>query len=232
MQWMPVLLIGSLSGLGLARALARKAELAAFARKLRARRRARRSGDEEARLFHPVVDPARCLGCGTCVAVCPEEDVLGLVHGQAAVVHGARCQGVGACERECPTGAIVVRAANLERTGGRPDLVDGLRAAGVPGLFLAGELTTQARIHNAVEQGKRAAGEVARSARSLPELAGDEHELLILGAGPAGLACALEARRLDLDLAWIDRDGEVGGSVARYPRHKLVVTEPLASEKY
>jgi NAD-dependent dihydropyrimidine dehydrogenase PreA subunit len=59
-------------------------------------------------LMQPVIDLSRCLGCGTCVAACPEGEVLDLVHGQAVVVNGARCVGHATCERECPVGAITV----------------------------------------------------------------------------------------------------------------------------
>ena len=36
--------------------------------------------------LHPIVDPARCIGCGSCVKACPEQPlhhVLGIVGGRA-----------------------------------------------------------------------------------------------------------------------------------------------------
>ena len=53
------------------------------------------------------------------------------------------------------------------------------------------------------------------------------YDLLIVGAGPAGLACALEAERLGLDFVVIDQEETIGGTVSKYPRHKLVMTQPV-----
>ena len=52
--------------------------------------------------LHPVIDPARCLGCGACVDACPEKSVLGLVHGKAELTTPANCIGHGACKVACP----------------------------------------------------------------------------------------------------------------------------------
>jgi dihydropyrimidine dehydrogenase (NAD+) subunit PreT len=51
-------------------------------------------------------------------------------------------------------------------------------------------------------------------------------DLCIVGAGPAGLACALRAKELGLDFVVIEQE-EVGGTVAKYPRRKLVMTQPV-----
>jgi thioredoxin reductase len=50
-------------------------------------------------------------------------------------------------------------------------------------------------------------------------------ELLVVGAGPAGLAAALAAREAGLDCRIIEQ-GSVGGSMLHYPRRKLVMTHP------
>jgi thioredoxin reductase len=162
------------------------------------------------------------------VSACPEEGVLELVHGQAAVVRGARCVGHAACERECPVGAIAVTLVDPENREDVPALTNELEAVGAPGLFLAGEVTAQALIATAVEQGTSVASEVARRvyANGYPSEA-DELDLCVVGAGPAGLACSLEAKRQGLVFATLDREAAVGGTVARYPRRKLVVTRPL-----
>src|SRR5882724_7272770 len=56
--------------------------------------------------LHPVIDPARCIGCGTCVKACPEQPlhhVLGVVGGRAELVSPTDCIGHGACKTACPT---------------------------------------------------------------------------------------------------------------------------------
>src|SRR5690606_12402448 len=133
--------------------LARRAELRRMRAAVRERERAAERGSARAQLQHPVVDLSRCLGCATCVADCPEDGVLEVVHGQAAVVNGARCQGIAACERECPVGAITVTLGDLRERLDVPVLGEGLQAVGTPGLFLVSEVTAHALIRTAVEHG-------------------------------------------------------------------------------
>jgi thioredoxin reductase len=210
----------------------RRAELRRLSGTLRERTRARTRGTHRAQLQHPVVDLSRCVGCGACVRACPEEDVLGLIHGQAAVLHGARCVGHGACARACPTGAIAVTIADLSERRDIPVVDERFEVPKVPGLFLAGEVTGQALIRNAVSHGVAVADEVARRvhggrlARRSAAL-----DLCIVGAGPAGLACALRAKEQGLDFLLLEQD-LLGGTVAKYPRRKLVMTQPLELPLY
>lgn len=231
MSW--TLLIGLILGLGLAllATLSRRKELALMRESVREREWSAEQG-VEARLQHPVIDLSRCLGCATCVAVCPESDVLDIVHGQAMVVNGARCEGVAACERECPVGAITVTIANLDERTDVPALTPALEAVGQRGLFLAGEVTAHALIKTAIDQGTAVGAEVARRVHE-PATAEDEArmaealDLCIVGAGPAGLACSLEAKRNGLSFVTLDQEESLGGTVAKYPRRKLVMTQPV-----
>ena len=209
-------------------ALSRRSELRRMAKTVRVRQKADELGASKAQLQHPVVDLSRCLGCATCVAVCPEDGVLDLVHGQASVVNGARCVGVAACERECPVGAIKVTLTDLETRRDVPVLDESLEAVGSPGLFLAGEVTAHALIKTAIEHGAAVGAEVGR--RVLEDPGHDDEsvlDLLIVGAGPAGLACALEAQDQGLHALTIEQEEQLGGTVAKYPRQKLVMTLPV-----
>jgi thioredoxin reductase len=224
MSWTLLLGVVLILGLSLFAAASRRAELARMGRTVRDRDRALRLGADAAKLQHPVVDLSRCLGCATCVAVCPEDGVLEIVHGQAVVVNGARCEGISACERECPVGAITVTIANLETRTDVPVLTERLEAEGAPGLFLAGEVTAHALIKTAIEHGTAVAREAARRPRADRE---GVFDLVVVGAGPAGLACSLEAKRLGLSFVTIDQEERPGGTVAKYPRRKLVLTQPV-----
>jgi len=224
-----VLLIALTAGLGAAFAalVARRRELRGIQTTLGERQRAIDVGAHKAELQYPVIDLSRCLGCGTCVRACPEDGVLALVHGQAAVVRGAHCVGTAACARECPTGAITVTLADLAERRDVPVLKEHLEAIGRPGLFLAGEVTAHALVKTAVDHGVLVAAEVAQRSRTSAVAAPDELDLVIVGAGPAGLAAALEAKRQGLRFEVIDQETEAGGTVARYPRRKLVLTQPI-----
>jgi len=184
---------------------------------------ARERGTHRARLQYPYVDLTRCIGCATCIAACPEEGVLGIVHGQAVVMHGARCVGHGRCAVECPVGAIALTLGDVRERRDLPALSSSFEVKGRPNLFLAGEVTGYALIRTAVGHGTEVAREVARRDRlQSPEVL----DLCVVGAGPAGLACSLEATRLGLRHVVLER-ADLGGTVAEYPRRKLVMTQPL-----
>ena len=53
----------------------------------------------------PLIDLARCTGCGTCERLCPAKAVV--VRAQrATIIHPQACTFCELCETYCPTGAI------------------------------------------------------------------------------------------------------------------------------
>jgi dihydropyrimidine dehydrogenase (NAD+) subunit PreT len=223
------LLFGLVFALGLAlfAAITRRNDLRRMRSVVATRDQALRQGSGEAQLQHPVVDLSRCLGCGTCVAVCPEEGVLDLVHGQAMIINGTRCVGVAACERECPVDAITVTLSNIETRKDIPAITDDLEAIGAPGVFLAGEVTAHALIKTAIDHGVAVAAEIGRRTNRDRAHTEDVFDVCVIGAGPAGLACLLEAKRQGLRSVCIEQEASLGGTVAKYPRRKLVLTQPV-----
>lgn len=213
----------------LATVLARRRELAAHGRNLQERAAARDKGTHRARLQHPRIDLRNCIGCGACVRACPEEGVLALAYGQAVIVHGARCVGHGLCAAACPTNAIALTLGDLKDRRDLPAIDAQHEAVGVPGLFLAGEITGFALVRTAVAHGALVARTVAERVASGPPAAADDTtlDLLVLGLGPAGLACLLGAKERGLRALGVDQALEVGGTVAAYPRRKLVMTQPM-----
>ncbi len=204
----------------------RRQEIKRFERSHNARSDAISKGSHKGRLLYPDIDLSKCIGCGTCVRACPEDGVLDLLHGQAVVIHGARCVGHGRCAEACPTGGIALTFADLAARSDLPAITEEFEAVGVPGLFVAGELSGFSLVRTAVSHGTTVANVVAK--RCGKDRANDEiPDLLIVGMGPAGLACALRAKELGLSFEMIEQADEVGGTVVSYPRRKMVMTQPI-----
>ncbi len=53
--------------------------------------------------------PEKCVGCGSCIEVCPHE-VLLLNNGKVRILQKDACMECGACARNCPTAALTVQA--------------------------------------------------------------------------------------------------------------------------
>src|SRR5688572_7342396 len=124
--------------------------------------------NDAAPLVLPVIDLGKCLGCGTCVRECPEDGVLGLVHGQAAVVNAAACVGHARCVSECPAGAVTLATADSSQRHDVPVLDDELAAVGSDGVYLVGEITARSLIRTAATQGTAVAATIARRTAAAP----------------------------------------------------------------
>jgi thioredoxin reductase/ferredoxin len=174
--------------------------------------------------LHPVIDAAKCVGCGACVRACPEQPehhVLGLIRGKAALVSPTDCIGHGACKTACPVGAISLVFGTETRGIDLPVLRPNFET-NVSGIFIAGELGGMGLIRNALTQGSEA---IQYIAKSRPRETG-KLDVLIVGAGPAGFGAALTAKSLGLRYLVVEQES-LGGCVFKYPRGKLVMTAPV-----
>jgi len=170
--------------------------------------------------LHPVIDPARCLGSNACVRACPEGDVLGVIGGKAQLINASHCIGHGACRAACPHGAISLVFGSATR-GVEIPLLSPEFESNVPGLYIAGELGGMGLIRNAVEQGRQAIDAIRRTRAN-----GRQLDVVIVGAGPAGFAASLAALQHKLRAVTIEQDS-LGGTVFKYPRGKIVMTQPM-----
>ncbi|NOY62283.1 MAG: NAD(P)-binding domain-containing protein [Gammaproteobacteria bacterium] len=187
------------------------------------KRDALQAGLTEPASLHPIIDPLRCIGCGACVAACPEKQVLGLINRKSELINPTHCIGHGACKRACPADAITLVFGTEKRGMDIPNLTPDFET-NVPGLFIAGELGGMGLIRNAIEQGKQAMQHIAKRAASGGD--GQQLDVLIVGAGPSGLSASLGAKERNLKFATIEQDS-LGGTVAHFPRGKIVMTAPV-----
>lgn len=179
--------------------------------------------------LHPVIDPDVCIGSLACVSACPEGDVLGLVGGRAALVAGSECIGHGRCAAECPVGAISLVFGTAKRGVDLPEL-DQFFETSRPGVHIIGELGGMGLIKNAVTQGRQCIEELAKRCTAG---SGDlsRFDVVIVGAGPAGLSAAVSCRAAGLRHCVLEQD-TLGGTIAQYPRQKVVMTERVELPLY
>jgi len=175
--------------------------------------------------LHPVIDADVCIGSGACVRACPEDRALVIVRGRGHLAHAAGCVGHGECLRACPVHAITLVFGTARRGVDLPD-VDAKFESSQPGLFIAGELGGMGLIATAVRQGVKAVDAIAAKLGSR-RTDSDVVPLLVIGAGPAGIAAMLAAHERGLRARWIEKEPDIGGAVRSYPRGKVVMTTPV-----
>ncbi len=182
----------------------------------------RSKGQEKALMQHPIINQSACIGCGICVDSCPEGDVLGIISGKATIIHGSHCVGHGKCAEACPLNAIQVGLGDISQRQDIPRLSDQFET-NRKGIYIIGELSGLALIKNAISHGITAIQHVKDTQ---DHKHGFNYDVVIVGAGPSGLAAALKAKELGLRYIMIDQD-EPGGTILQYPRRKVVMVQPV-----
>lgn len=179
-------------------------------------------GLHEPATLHPLINPAECIGTASCVAVCPEGDVIGFRAGQAISVTPAKCIGHGLCERACPVDAIQLVFGTAKRGVDIPRVTENFET-NVPGIFVIGELGGMGLIRNAFTQGLQCIEAIVKSGPTAPP---SGYQVIVVGCGPAGLSASLACLHHGLSVLTLERE-DVGGAVRHYPRKKLVMTEEV-----
>src|SRR5438105_5793666 len=169
---------------------------------------------EGPRSQHPHIDTTFCIGCQSCTMVCPEGDVLAMLGGKAVIVNGYKCIGHSLCAEACPVGAITMVMASPSMSADMPQLTPEYET-NVQNLFIVGELGGLALIKNAVNQGRECIDTIDQRLNSMGSRpAADVYDVLIVGAGPAGITASLRAIEKNLKYVTVEQD-EVGGTVAK-----------------
>lgn len=195
---------------------------------LAARAEAAEAGLTEPASLHPLIDPSKCLGCGSCIRACPEGEIIGFINGKAELIEPTECIGHGACQTACPHGAITLVFGTETRGVDIPNVAPNFET-NVPGIFIAGELGGMGLVRNAIEQGRQAMDAIRQTGRrsNAPDIA----DVVIIGAGPAGISASLAAIEHKLRYITLEQDS-FGGTVAHFPRGKLVMTQPATLPLY
>ena len=184
--------------------------------------RAKQDGTFEPVSLHPVIDLDTCIKSGACIEACPEKDIIGIVNGKATLINASQCIGHGACFHACPVEAISLVIGTQKRGVDLPHVNQHFET-NVPGIYIAGELGGMGLIKNSVEQGEAAVMSIAQSDyKKDPSM----YDLIIVGAGPAGISASLTARGNNLNFLTLEQDS-LGGTVYNFPRSKIVMTAPM-----
>ena len=178
------------------------------------------AGLTEPSSLHPFIDPNKCLGAGGCVQACPEE-AIGMIGGKAYLVNPTVCIGHGACEAACPHHAISL-VFGTEKRGMDIPKVDPNFETNVKGIFIAGELGGMGLIRKAATQGAQAINTIKKQKGNADIL-----DVVIVGAGPAGLASTLGAIEGKLRYVTLEQESSLGGAIFQYPRNKIAMTAPV-----
>ncbi|TXH73698.1 MAG: FAD-binding protein [Lysobacteraceae bacterium] len=178
------------------------------------------SGLTEPPSLHPVIDNALCIGSGCCVRACPEH-ALGIIAGKAVLTNPSACIGHGACHAACPVDAISLVFGTERRGVDIPDVNPDFES-NVTGVFIAGELGGMGLIRKAAEQGRQAMEAIAGHKDGHAD-----HDVIIVGSGPAGISAGLSAMEKRLRYVLLEQESSLGGAVFHYPRNKVAMTSPV-----
>ena len=184
--------------------------------------KAKEFGFHEPVSLHPVINADICIGSAACIKACPENDILGLVNEKGTTINASHCVGHGACFHACPVEAITL-VMGTEQRGVELPHVNQNYETNIRGVYIAGELGGMGLIKNAVEQGKKAMQNIIET---LPRKRLAQYDVIIIGAGPAGISATLLAAKNKLKFLTIEQDS-LGGTVFSFPRNKVVMTSPM-----
>jgi thioredoxin reductase (NADPH) len=211
-----------------------------YQKKLKEREAKARESEAKGKMYssgpqsqHPHIDNVWCIGCAICTHVCPEGDVLAMLGGKAVLVNGYKCIGHSLCAEACPVGAITMVMASPSMSADIPYLTPEYETS-IQNMFIVGELGGLALIKHAINQGRDCVDNITNrvkamgAARSAPGVV----DVLVVGAGPGGVSASLRAIENKLSYTTLEQDEELGGTVAKYPRQKLVMTSPVNFPMY
>jgi thioredoxin reductase/NAD-dependent dihydropyrimidine dehydrogenase PreA subunit len=174
----------------------------------------------EGKKLHPVINTSICVGCGTCVFSCQENDALYLINGKSTLVNAFACKSHGECERQCPTGALQLVEYGKRMKVSIPE-IDEHYQSNIKGIYIVGALSGAGLIKEAINQGRAAVNHIMRDVfpDNLPRV-------VVVGAGPAGLSAFLSCRKFGLPSICLEKEA-TANTIRKFPKKKILMAEPV-----
>jgi thioredoxin reductase (NADPH) len=175
---------------------------------------------------HPVIIAENCIGCHLCVEACPH-DVLSVIDGLATVTARDLCMEDTSCQVECPVSpkaCVVVNATKPIPKRKVPER-DSRFETNVRGCYLVGDVSGTPLIKNAANEGAAVVGHVLDDLSRAPREPKSDLDVLIVGAGPAGLSAAVVAAQAGLRYACVEQD-KLLATIEAFPANKFVHFKP------
>jgi len=183
---------------------------------------------------YPVVDEAKCVGCGACERVCPKGILRVRSMSQRLLHFNTDEDALAPCQQTCPAEIDIPRYISAIREGDYEEAVRTIRERN-PLLLTCGRVCP----HPCEDYCRRGIEEEPVSINQLKRFAADyemnsgkrvpvpcapdtDKKVAVIGAGPAGLTCAYFLRRLGHQVTVFDMMPKFGGMV-RYgiPEYRL-----------
>lgn len=161
---------------------------------------------------------------------CPETGTLALSGGKAILAHPDRCVGHAKCVEVCPTQALSLSFGGVLQTMRVPMVRENFET-NVPGVYIIGELGGVGLIKTGINEGKMVVDHLKHSLEGQEPTPADIFDVVIVGSGPAGLSASLTAHQYGLRYLALEQ-GEIADTIRQYPRHKLVMAEPIEMPLY
>jgi thioredoxin reductase (NADPH) len=186
--------------------------------------------------YDVLINYNKCVPIGACVKACPF-DVLAMVpHPDRGgkvlpkAVNLEQCKACRACEESCGVKAIQVVTAGESAAALSLPEIDANYESNVPGLYVIGEAAGKPLVKNANNLGFHVVNHMLTDglAPGHAQSAGLDYDVIVLGAGPAGLSAAVSAKKVGLRALLLERHEAFANTHRKdYPKGKEVIAEPI-----